>query len=281
MMQEMLTSARRAVSEGPQPDELLAALLRRAARPDTAPFALRVPPELADQLRPAAGATNIEVIEDTDNGREFLDCTLAVRVVDGVGQAIDHIRRHGSGHTEGMIGTDTGDVDLFCARVDAACLVVNGSLRLDDGPTMGLGPELSISTGRLHVRGPVTLGALLTHSWVVHGHGATRPDQADPQRSLPEQEDPEQSETEQTGCAELPMRGTVSEAAQRLVLWESRSPLSPQDIGEDKPLSGTKLRANSFGFVGMLGTSRTNWRCGCPTTCSSAAASTPSATSST
>jgi glutamate-5-semialdehyde dehydrogenase len=74
------------------------------------------------------------------------------------------------------VATDPAVVDGFLARVDAAALVVNGSLRLHDGPTMALGPELSISTGRLHVRGPVDLSALLTWSWVVDAGGRLRGD---------------------------------------------------------------------------------------------------------
>jgi glutamate-5-semialdehyde dehydrogenase len=62
----------------------------------------------------------------------------------------------------------------FTRRVDAAAIVVNGSLRLHDGPTLGLGSEISISTGRMHVRGPVTLGSLVTHSWVVQARGTLR-----------------------------------------------------------------------------------------------------------
>src|SRR5262249_44873159 len=82
--------------------------------------------------------------------------------------------RFGSAHTEGIVAEDQAAVREFCARVDAAAVVVNGSLRLHDGPTMRLGPELSISTGRLHVRGPVTIGAMLTYSWVIEGNGALR-----------------------------------------------------------------------------------------------------------
>jgi glutamate-5-semialdehyde dehydrogenase len=65
-------------------------------------------------------------------------------------------------------------VQRFLGSLDAAALVVNGSLRLHDGPTMSLGPELSISTGRLHVRGPVDVAALLTYSWVIDANGAVR-----------------------------------------------------------------------------------------------------------
>ncbi|TCO60694.1 glutamate-5-semialdehyde dehydrogenase [Actinocrispum wychmicini] len=121
---------------------------------------------------PALGGD--EPLEPHDNGREFLDRTLGVRVVSGLDEAVGHIRRYGSRHTEGVVATRREVVDAFLRAVDAAALVVNGSLRLHDGPTMRLGPELSISTGRLHVRGPVGLAALLTYSWGIEGNGTLR-----------------------------------------------------------------------------------------------------------
>lgn len=113
-------------------------------------------------------------LEPHDNGREFLDRTIGVRAVSGLDEAVEHIRRYGSRHTEGVVSTRSEVVDEFLRAVDAAALVVNGSLRLHDGPTMRLGPELSISTGRLHVRGPVGLAALLTYSWGIDGNGTLR-----------------------------------------------------------------------------------------------------------
>ncbi|MEU7477853.1 glutamate-5-semialdehyde dehydrogenase [Lentzea sp. NPDC042327] len=113
-------------------------------------------------------------LDPHDHGREFLDRTIALHRVSSVDDAVAHIRRYGSAHTEGIVASDREVVTRFLNTVDAAALVVNGSLRLHDGPTMALGPELSISTGRLHVRGPVGLSALLTHSWVIEGEGALR-----------------------------------------------------------------------------------------------------------
>jgi glutamate-5-semialdehyde dehydrogenase len=134
-------------------------------------FTLRVPPEL---VAPAGPCVTVEPLGEHDDGREFLDRSLAVRAVSGMAEAVSHIRQHGSGHTEGIAAADARVVDEFCRRVDAAAIVVNGSLRLHDGPTMRLGPEISISTGRLHVRGPVGLGSLLTYTWVIDGNGTLR-----------------------------------------------------------------------------------------------------------
>jgi glutamate-5-semialdehyde dehydrogenase len=133
-------------------------------------YQLRLDPALLH----LAGDAAARPLADHDNGREFLDRTLGLRPVDGVGQAIAHIRDYGSRHTEGVVARDPEVVRRFLAGVDAAALVVNSSLRLHDGPTMRLGPELSISTGRLHVRGPVGLAALLTYSWVIESAGALR-----------------------------------------------------------------------------------------------------------
>jgi glutamate-5-semialdehyde dehydrogenase len=148
----------------------------------------RVPADLTEGLRlrlhsslhpvrpPAlARMATVETLASHDDGREFTERTLAVRPVDGIVDAVEHIRRFGTGHTEAIVSQDAATIEQFCRCVDAAAVVVNGSLRLHDGPTIGLGgAELVISTGRLHVRGPVTLGHLMTYSWRIEGHGTVR-----------------------------------------------------------------------------------------------------------
>jgi glutamate-5-semialdehyde dehydrogenase len=153
-------------------DAFLAELARRAAAGELGDLRLRVPEELIPDL--PEELERVEPLADHDDGREYLDLVLALRVVDGVEEAIEHIRRHGTAHTEGIVAADAEAIERFCARVDAAAVIVNGSLRLHDGPTMGLGAELAISTGRLHVRGPVTIDALVTHTWRIEGNGAVR-----------------------------------------------------------------------------------------------------------
>lgn len=152
-------------------DELLDALIRLSER-SSQPCELRIDPRL--RLPSAGRQVTTEPLAAHDDGREFLDRTIGVRPVDGVDQAIAHIRRYGSGHTEGVTARDPAVIERFLSAVDAAALVVNASLRLHDGPTMLLGPELSISTGRLHVRGPVGLSSLVTYSWVIEGDGDLR-----------------------------------------------------------------------------------------------------------
>ncbi|MEW1761997.1 glutamate-5-semialdehyde dehydrogenase [Streptomyces cyaneofuscatus] len=140
-----------------------------------------VPASSADRRR-------IEPLREHDLGREFLDATIGVRPVSGLDEALEHIRRYGSGHTEGVVAGDPVTTEEFARRADAAAIVVNGSLRLHDGPTLGLGSEISISTGRMHVRGPVTIGSLITHSWLIEADGALRGSSAPQPFRLPTEE---------------------------------------------------------------------------------------------
>jgi glutamate-5-semialdehyde dehydrogenase len=156
-------------------DDFFAALSGRLDEPDVRGLRLRAPAEVIKRLPDElTGALEVQELAGNDDGREFLDTTLGVRVVSDVDEAVRHVRRFGTGHTEGVVARSAEVVEHFTARVDAAAVVVNGSLRLHDGPTMGTGPEIAISTGRLHVRGPVGLATLLTRSWVVDGGGTVR-----------------------------------------------------------------------------------------------------------
>lgn len=109
-----------------------------------------------------------------DYGREFLDAILAVRVVDGIDGAIEHVTTFGSGHTEGILTPRAEHADRWRREVDAACVVVNASTRFHDGGELGLGAEIGIATSRLHWRGPMGLEALTTMKWIVDGEGQVR-----------------------------------------------------------------------------------------------------------
>jgi glutamate-5-semialdehyde dehydrogenase len=109
-----------------------------------------------------------------DYGREFLDTILAVRVVDGLDGAMEHIARYGSGHTEAILTPATAHADRWRREVDAACVVVNASTRFHDGGELGLGAEIGIATSRLHWRGPMGLESLTTMKWVIDGEGQIR-----------------------------------------------------------------------------------------------------------
>jgi len=132
---------------------------------------LRVDADLMGEVPPTL---RMEERTEADLGREYLTRTLCVHAVGDLDDAIKHIRRYGSGHSEAIITRNRIVADQFCAHVDAAAVIVNGSVRLHDAPILGLGSEIAISTSRLHVRGPVTLRDLMSHSWRVDGDGALR-----------------------------------------------------------------------------------------------------------
>jgi glutamate-5-semialdehyde dehydrogenase len=111
---------------------------------------------------------------DDDWGREYLDRVLAVRVVDGIAGALQHVERYGSRHTEAICTLDAGHAERWRRDVDAACVIVNASTRFHDGGELGLGAEIGIATSKLHWRGAMGLEALTTFQWVVDGEGQTR-----------------------------------------------------------------------------------------------------------
>lgn len=109
-----------------------------------------------------------------DYAREFNDLILAVRVVDGVEEAIQHIAKYGTKHSEAIITTNYKTAQMFCDRVDAAAVYVNASTRFTDGFEFGLGAEIGISNQKLHARGPMGLEALTTTKYIVRGDGQIR-----------------------------------------------------------------------------------------------------------
>lgn len=111
---------------------------------------------------------------EQDWDTEYLDAVLAVRVVDGLDQAIDHISQHGSNHTDSIISENSAHSDRFIREVDSSSVMVNASTQFADGFEYGLGAEIGISTNKLHVRGPVGLEGLTTQKYVVVGDGTVR-----------------------------------------------------------------------------------------------------------
>jgi glutamate-5-semialdehyde dehydrogenase len=120
-------------------------------------------------LLPGASAAG-----EDDWATEFLDLKLAVRVVDSLDDAIEHITRYGSGHSEAIVTRDLAAADRFTAEVDAAAVLVNASTRFVDGEEFGFGAEIGISTQKLHARGPMGLRQLTTAKYVVRGSGQVR-----------------------------------------------------------------------------------------------------------
>jgi glutamate-5-semialdehyde dehydrogenase len=112
---------------------------------------------------------------DQDWRTEYLDAILAVRVVDGVAGAIDHINRFGSHHTDAIVTEDKGVAERFLAEIDSAIVLVNASTQFADGGEFGMGAEIGISTQRLPPRGPVGAAELTTYKYLVRGTGQVRP----------------------------------------------------------------------------------------------------------
>ena len=143
------------------------------------PFLTRLGPALAgvelvgdDRTRsivPGAGAAT-----DADYATEFLDLKMSVRVVDSLDDAIYHVNRYGSGHSEAIVTADLEAAERFTHEVDAAAVLVNASTRFVDGEEFGFGAEIGISTQKLHARGPMGLRELTTAKYVVHGEGQIR-----------------------------------------------------------------------------------------------------------
>jgi len=111
----------------------------------------------------------------SDFGHEFLDAIVAIRVVDDIDAALEHIRHYGSGHTEAIVTEDPAAAERFLNELDSAILMVNASTQFADGGEFGMGAEIGIATGRIHARGPVGAEQLTSYKYLVRGTGQTRP----------------------------------------------------------------------------------------------------------
>jgi glutamate-5-semialdehyde dehydrogenase len=111
---------------------------------------------------------------EEDWGQEYLDMTIAARVVDDVDGAIAHVRRYGSGHTDCIVAEDGAAVERFFSRLDSAILMHNASTQFADGGEFGMGAEIGIATGKMHARGPVGAEQLTSFKYLVTGDGAVR-----------------------------------------------------------------------------------------------------------
>lgn len=124
-------------------------------------------------LGPEPGFATRPATED-DWGREFLSLTAAIKIVDSLDEALEHIETYGSGHTEAIITEDKASAERFLREVDAAAVIVNASTRFTDGGQLGLGAEVGISTQKFHARGPLGLRELTSYKWVIIGDGQVR-----------------------------------------------------------------------------------------------------------
>lgn len=130
--------------------------------------------EISYPIFEKAGYTNLQHARPDDFGREFLDYKCAVKVVNGLDEALSHIQNYSSRHSEAILSQNQSLIDQFLREVDAAAVYANASTRFTDGGVFGLGAEIGISTQKLHARGPFALEKLVTEKWIVVGNGQVR-----------------------------------------------------------------------------------------------------------
>ena len=150
-------------------DAVLPLMVKRLA---AAGVELRV--DAASRAALGAKGEKLGEVSDSDYATEFLALIMAVRVVDSLDEALDHIARYGSGHSEAIVTGSLEAAHAFQEGVDAAVVYVNASTRFTDGGEFGMGAEIGISTQKLHARGPIGLNELTTYTYLVTGHGHLR-----------------------------------------------------------------------------------------------------------
>ncbi len=126
-------------------------------------------------LNAVKGKNLLVPAKDEDWGKEYLSLKAAVKVVDSLDEALEHIEKYGSGHSEAIVTEDHSAATRFLNEVDAACVYANASTRFTDGGQFGLGAEIGISTQKFHARGPMALKELTSYKWIIQGTGQVRP----------------------------------------------------------------------------------------------------------
>ena len=130
--------------------------------------------ELRGDERVRSIDSSVAVASESDWAEEFLALILAVRVVDSVDEAIEHVNRYGTGHSEAIVTNDRAAARAFQLGIDSACIYVNASTRFTDGGEFGMGAEIGNSTQKLHARGPIGLRELCSTRYLVDGEGQIR-----------------------------------------------------------------------------------------------------------
>ena len=125
-------------------------------------------------LKPIPSPKLVPAVNE-DWGKEFLSLRAAIKVVDSLDEALEHIEKYGSGHSEAIVTEDHLAATRFLNEVDAACVYANASTRFTDGSQFGLGAEIGISTQKFHARGPMALKELTSYKWIIQGSGQVRP----------------------------------------------------------------------------------------------------------
>jgi len=131
--------------------------------------------EVRGDVRTQSSDQRVRAAVDSDWGKEFLDAIVAIRVVDGLDEALAHIRRYGSAHTDSIVTDDAAAAARFLNELDSAIVMHNASTQFADGGEFGMGAEIGIATGKIHARGPVGAAELTSYKYVVRGSGQIRP----------------------------------------------------------------------------------------------------------
>ena len=131
--------------------------------------------EVRGDVRTQSSDKRVRAAVDSDWGKEFLDAIVAIRVVDGLDEALAHIRRYGSAHTDSIVTDDAAAAARFLNELDSAIVMHNASTQFADGGEFGMGAEIGIATGKIHARGPVGAAELTSYKYVVRGTGQIRP----------------------------------------------------------------------------------------------------------
>ncbi|MEK9680171.1 MAG: gamma-glutamyl-phosphate reductase, partial [Rhodospirillaceae bacterium] len=119
--------------------------------------------------------SRVKPADEVDWDTEYLDSIIAVKQVNGVQDAVDHVNRHGTEHTDAIVTSDAATAEAFLNGVNSAIAMHNASTQFADGGEFGMGAEIGIATGKLHARGPVGVEQLTTFKYVVRGDGQVRP----------------------------------------------------------------------------------------------------------
>jgi glutamate-5-semialdehyde dehydrogenase len=131
--------------------------------------------EVRGDAHTQASDERVRAAAESDWGKEFLDAIVAIRVVDGLDEALAHIRRYGSAHTDSIVTDDAAAAERFLNELDSAIVMHNASTQFADGGEFGMGAEIGIATGKIHARGPVGAAELTSYKYVVRGSGQIRP----------------------------------------------------------------------------------------------------------
>ena len=118
--------------------------------------------------------SDAKAADEADWGKEYLDYVISIKTVSDIGEAISHINRYNTGHSESIITKDYDNAQKFLNEIDAAAVYVNASTRFTDGFEFGFGAEIGISTQKLHARGPMGLTALTSTKYIIYGNGQIR-----------------------------------------------------------------------------------------------------------